>query len=134
MSLTPSPWRWTCSAISPSGVSGAVKHETDVVLDHQVRGAIAHLRLQPGEGNRSEAPQRTVIGRRLAGVAHPELDVVDALERQEVLRLGVRVGVDVRAGLVGRAADEGLGHRLPPAFRESGSKYRTRRLKLERRR
>ena len=56
-------------------------HEPDVVLDQDVRGPVADLRLEPGEGDRAEAPQRPVVGRGLAGVADPELDVVDPVER-----------------------------------------------------
>ena len=78
------------------------EHEPDVVLLDHVRGAVADLRLEAGERGRREAPQRAVVRGRLARVAHPELDVVDALERQEVLRLGVGVLVDLRAGLVER--------------------------------
>ena len=77
--------------------------EADVVLLHHVRGAVADLGLQAGERGRREAPQRAVVVRRLARIADPELDVVDALQRQEVLGLGVGVLVDVRAGLVERA-------------------------------
>ena len=105
MSWTPSPCARTCSAISPSGVSGAGEHEPDVVLDHDVAGPVADLGLEAAEGDRREAPQRAVVGRRLAGVADPELDVVDALERQEVGGLGVGVRVDPGAGLVGGARE-----------------------------
>ena len=101
MSRTPSPWARTCSAISPSGVSGAGQHDPDVVLPHDVARAVADAGLEAREGDRREAPQRAEVGRRLAGVAHPELDVVDAVERQEVLGLGVGVLVDMGARLVG---------------------------------
>ena len=79
------------------------EHEPDVVLDHDVAGPVADLGLETAEGDRGEAPQRAVVGRGLAGVADPELDVVDALERQEVGGLGVGVRVDPGAGLVGGA-------------------------------
>ena len=86
-------------------------HERDVVAPHHVAGPIPDAGLQAGERDRREAPQRAVVRRRLAGIADPELDVVDALERQEVLRLGV--GVLVRAGRRPgwrRRAGNGVGH------------------------
>ncbi len=92
------------------------EHDADVVLDHEVRGPVADARLETGVRDGREAPQRAVIGRRLAGVAHPELDIVDALERQEILRLGVRVLVDVRAALVCGAAGKRLGHLINLRF------------------
>ena len=90
------------------------EHEPDVVLDHDVARPVADLRLEPAEGDRREAPQRAVVGRRLAGVADPELDVVDAVERQEVGRLGVGVRIDPGARLVGGPAGQRLGHRASP--------------------
>ena len=45
---------------------------------HHVRGPVADARLEAGIGDRREAPQRAEVVRRLAGVADPELDVVDA--------------------------------------------------------
>ena len=86
------------------------EHEPDVVLDHHVAGPVADLRLEAAEGDRREAPQGPVVGGGLAGVADPELDVVDALERQEVRGLGVGVRVDPGAGLVGGTAGDRLGH------------------------
>ena len=70
------------------------EHEPDVVLDHDVAGPVADLGLEAAEGDRRESPQGAVVSGRLARVAHPELDVVDAVERQEVLRLRVGVRVD----------------------------------------
>ena len=52
------------------------------------------LGLEPAERDRGEAPQRAVIRSGLAGVAHPELDVVDAVEWQEVGGLLVSSRVD----------------------------------------
>ena len=80
------------------------EHEADLVLDHDVAGPIADLRLEPAERHRRQAPQRAVVVRRLAGVAHPELDVVDAIDRQEIGRLRVRVGIDAGTRLVGGPA------------------------------
>jgi len=44
----------------------------------------------------------------LAGVSDPELDVIDAVQGQEVLRLLVGVLVQVRARLVGGALRDGV--------------------------
>ena len=93
------------------GTERAGHDDGDVVLAHDVARSIAHARLKPGVGDRREAPQRPEVVRGLLRVAHPELDVVDAVEGQEVLGLGVGVLVDVRAGLVGGAAGDRLGHR-----------------------
>src|SRR5687767_13435079 len=82
---------------------GGGQDESDVVLLHYVRGSVADLGLQAGIGGGREAPQRAEVGRRLTRVTHPELDVVDALERQEVLRFLVGVLVEVRTALVDRA-------------------------------
>ena len=100
----------TCSAISPSGDSGAVNTKrmsfwTMTKLDRS-RTPVS----EPRVGHRREAPQGSVVVRGLLGVPDPELDVVDALEGQEVLRLGGRVRVDDRACLVGGAARERIGH------------------------
>ena len=102
------------------GSQGRREHDPDVVLDHDVAGPVADLRLEPAERDRGEAPQGPVIGRRLARVADPELDVVDAVERQEVGGLGVGVRVDPGAGLVGRASRDGLRHRGSPSWRRDG--------------
>ena len=91
------------------------EHEPDVVLDHDVARPVADLRLEAAEGDRGEAPQRPVVGGRLAGVADPELDVVDALERQEVGGLVVGARVDPGARLVGGAAPDGVRHRIVSA-------------------
>ena len=62
------------------------EHEPDPVLDHDVARPVADLRLEAAEGDRREPPQGAVVGGGLAGVADPELDVVDAVERQEIGR------------------------------------------------
>ena len=77
------------------------EHDPDVVLLHDVAGPVADAGLEPGERDRREAPQGAEVRRRLARVADPELDVVDAVEREEVLRLGERVLVEMGARLVG---------------------------------
>ena len=93
------------------GGQGCREHEANVVLDHDVARPIADLRFEAAERHRGEAPQRPVVGRCLAGIAHPELDMIDAVERKEVAGLGVGVRIDPGAGLVGRASRERLGHR-----------------------
>ena len=116
MSWTPSPWRADVLGDLAVGRQRRGEHEPDVVLDHDVARPVADLRLEAAEGDRREAPQGAVVGGRLAGVADPELDVVDALERQEVGRLGVGVRVDPGAGLVGGAArDRSRSSRVSPA-------------------
>ena len=89
---------------------GAGQDERDVVPAHHVADPVADPGLEPGIGDRGEAPQRPEVVGRLLGVADPELDVVDALERQEVLGLVVGVLVDDGAGLVGGAAGDRVGH------------------------
>ena len=69
------------------------EHGTNVVPSHEVAGSVADLRLQATECHGREAPQGSVAGGGLAGVADPELDVVDALEGQEVGDPGVGVRV-----------------------------------------
>ena len=83
------------------------QHDPDVVLLHDVAGPIADPGLEAAEGDRREAPQGTEVGGCLAGVADPELDVVDAVEGQEVLGLVERAAVDPRAGLVGVVGGDG---------------------------
>src|SRR5829696_2379351 len=82
---------------------------------------VANLGLEPRKRGRCEAPQGAVVVRRLARVADPELDVVDALERQEVLRLRIGILVDNGARLVERAlagTRDRLGHKgLKPPCR-----------------
>ncbi len=96
------------------------EHEADPVLDHHVAGPVADLRLEPAERHGREAPQRAVVVRCLAGVADPELDVVDAIDRQEVGGLRVRVGIDAGTRLVGGPARQGLGHERISAAGGSG--------------
>ena len=69
------------------------EHEADPALLEHVRDAVAHAGLQPRVGDLAEAVGvREEVGR-LRGVADPELDVVDAVERHEVLvSAGCRLG------------------------------------------
>ena len=92
------------------GGQGRGKHERDVVAAHHVARPVADAGLEAGERDRREAPESPVISRGLAGVADPELDVVDALEGQEVLGLGEGVLVQPGAGLVGGTAGHRVGH------------------------
>ena len=92
------------------GRQGAGQDERDVVAPHHVARAIANTRLKPGIGDRREAPQGSEVVGGLARVTDPELDVVNALERQEVLCFLVGVLVEVRAGLVGGPPWDRLGH------------------------
>ena len=89
---------------------GAGQHDRDVVLAHDVARPVPDAGLEARVGDRGEAPERPEVVRGLAGVADPELDVVDALEGQEVLRLGVGILVDVGASLVGGPTGQRLGH------------------------
>ena len=89
---------------------GAGQDERDVVAPHHVARPIAHPRLEPGVGDRCEPPQSSEVVGGLAGVADPELDVVDGLERQEVLCFLVGILVDVGACLVGGTPGDRLGH------------------------
>ena len=54
------------------------EHQPDVALLEHVGGAVAHPRLRPRVGHDVEAEGAAVEVRGLAGVAHPELDVVGA--------------------------------------------------------
>ena len=60
--------------------------EPNVVLDQHIAGSVANPGLQSGIRDRGEPPQRAEVLRRLFRVPDPELDVVDALEGQEISR------------------------------------------------
>ena len=79
------------------GRQRAGEHEPDAALLEHVRGAVAHAGLQPRVGDLLEAERVHVEVGGLDRVAHVELDVVDAVQRHEV----------VGAGGLGR--DDGLG-------------------------
>ena len=79
-----------------TGVERAGQHEPDAPLLEHVRRAVAHPGLQPRVGDLAEAERVDVVVRRLEGVAHVELDVVDAVQRHEVLGAG---GLGGRDGL-----------------------------------
>src|SRR6185369_159316 len=107
------------------GREGAGHDEGDVVPTEDIRDAIADAGLQARVGDRGEAPQRPVVVGRLLGVPDPELDVVDAVQGQEVLRLLVGVLVEVGAGLIGGALGDGVagnrvGHRTAAPVLQPG--------------
>ena len=93
---------------------GRREHEADPVLDHDVARPVADLRLEAAERDGREAPQRPVVGRRLPGVPDPEFHVVDAVDRQEIGGLGIRVGIHAGARLVGGPTGQRLGHVTSP--------------------
>src|SRR2546426_1022583 len=96
------------------GTERSGEDEADVVLDQDVAGAVPHAGLQARVGDRDEAPQGPIVRGGLLGVGDPEFDVVDALEREEVLRLGGGIGVYDGTRLVGGTACDGLSHRASP--------------------
>ena len=71
-----------------AGRQRAGEHEADAALLEHVRRAVAHAGLQARVGDLPEAERVHVEVRGLDGVAHVELDVVDAVERHEVLGAG----------------------------------------------
>ena len=63
----------------------AREHEADLALLEHVRRAVADARLGPGVGRTREAERVLVEVRRLLRVADPELEVVPAVDRHEVV-------------------------------------------------
>ena len=88
--------------------------EADVVLDQHVAGAVPNAGLQARVSDGGEAPQGPIVGGRLLGVGDPELDVVDALEGQEILCFVGGIRIDHGASLVGGTAGDRLSHRASP--------------------
>jgi hypothetical protein len=76
----------------------AREHKADAALAQDVGRVIARARLQAGVRDELEAEGPRVEERRLLGVAHEELDVVDAVERHVVLGL-LRGGGGLNGGL-----------------------------------
>ena len=68
-----------------AGGEGAGEDEPDAPLLEDVRGAVAQPGLEAGVGHLPEAEGARVEVGGLLGVADPELDVVDAVERHEVM-------------------------------------------------
>ena len=77
----------------------AGQHDPDAPLLEHERDAVAHARLEPGVGDLLEAERLAVEVGRLGGVADPQLDVVDAVQRHEVLGCRPRSGYGLRAHL-----------------------------------
>jgi hypothetical protein len=86
--------------VAPDLVVGrerAGQHDPDPALLEHVARAVAHAGLESGVGDLAEAERVDVEVGRLQGVADVQLDMVDAVQRHEVV-----------AGLGGRG-DDGLG-------------------------
>ena len=79
-----------------AGRQRAGEDEADAALLQDVRRAVAQPGLEAGVGDLPEAERAGVEVRGLPGVADPQLDVVDAVERHEVLG-GVGCGDGLRA-------------------------------------
>ena len=61
------------------------EHQADLVLHQHVGSAVARAGLRAAIGRQAEAERGAVEVRGLARVAHVELDVIGAVERQEIL-------------------------------------------------
>ena len=88
MTLTPSPWRRWWAPISWLGVSAPVSTRRMRPCVQHVRHAVAHAGLQPAYATSVKPNALHVEVGGLRGVADPELDVVDAVERHQVLAGG----------------------------------------------
>ena len=64
------------------GLEGGGEDEADVPLAQQVAGLAPRAGLRTAVGDLVEAEEQAVVGRGLAGVAHPELDVIDLPDRE----------------------------------------------------
>ena len=85
ISCTPSPCSRMCSAMACSGRERRGQHEADLVLlpARRKRGRACRF---PGRGRPPAASRsRAIVIRRLPRVAHVELHVVGAVQRQEIL-------------------------------------------------
>src|SRR5206468_3854040 len=94
--------------------------EPDVVLLQDVRGAVADARLRAGVRHAVEAEGALVEVGGLLRIAHPELEVVPALDRHEVLSAHDRIltGGSPSPGL---AKASGELERLPGGVEALGS-------------
>jgi hypothetical protein len=86
-------------------VQRAGEHEADAALLEDVRDAVARAGLEAGVGDLAEAEGVDVVVGRLERVADVQLDVVDPVQRHEVL-----LGAAVDGGGGGRL----LGHGSSP--------------------
>ncbi len=80
-----------------AGDERAGEHEPDAALPQDEGDAVAHAGLEARVGDLLEPERLAVEVGRLGGVAHPQLDVVDAVERHEVLAGGLGRGDGLRA-------------------------------------
>src|SRR6266540_1270968 len=93
------------------GAQRGGEHEPDGSLFQHPGGPVAHARLRAGVGDRGEPEPGPVEVGRLPGVAHPQLDVVDAEQSERVVRVGrghappparrPRAGPEIRKGGLG---------------------------------
>src|SRR5205823_9088386 len=90
----------------------------DLLLLEHVRGAVADTRLRAGVGGRREAERVLVEEGRLLGVSDPELDVIPAVKRHEVV--GAHVS-DLRAF----AGEAGCGEASSPTTASSSNPCRS---------
>ena len=72
-----------------AGRQGARKDEPDVALGEHEVDPVAQAALQPGGGDLREPERLAIEERRLRGVADPQLDVVDAVQRHEICAVSV---------------------------------------------
>jgi hypothetical protein len=72
-----------------AGDERAGQDDPDAALLEDVRSPVTHAGLQAGVGHLGEPERADPIGRRLQRVADIKLDVVDAVERHEVIGLSV---------------------------------------------
>ena len=72
----------------PLGLEGRGEHESDLSLLEHVGGAVAHFRLEAGVGGHREAEGVGVEKGGLPRVSHPEFQVVDGSDLQEIVALG----------------------------------------------
>src|SRR6266508_4467978 len=93
------------------GAQRGGEHEPDGSLLQHPGGPVAHAGLRAGVGDRGEPEPGPVEVGRLPGVAHPQLDVVDAEQSERVVRVGrghappparrPRAGPEIRKGGLG---------------------------------
>ena len=101
MSFTPSPCTRANSPISRVAPERAREHEADLALLEHVARAVANAGLRARVGDAVEAERVLVVVRRLLRVADPQLDVVPAVQRHEVLAHAARSVLRGRPGHVG---------------------------------
>ena len=85
MSRTPSPWSRMWSLIGSSGPVGRRQHEAGLALLQGVGRGVAPAGFEARVRELGEAERLPVVVGRLLRVAHPELDVVDALQPERIV-------------------------------------------------